>query len=262
MDLQLTGRTALVTGASTGIGRAIAATLAAEGMKMAVVARRRELLESLGQEIVAAGGTKPAIIVADMMEAASPLRIRDEAMALLGSIEILVNCAGASKPLPVDAPDEKWDEAMTLNFTRVRQLTHAVLPHMQAKQWGRIVIDTSFTVKQPLENLILSNSIRAGVTGLAKTLSNEVAKDGISVNCICPGWIQTERVDHLLKDRAQRANISVDQARQAIASGIPMGRIGTVEEFAAAVAFLCSARASYITGVSLQVDGGIVKGLF
>ena len=120
MDLQLKGRTALVTGASVGIGNAIAKTLAAEGVKMAVVARRRELLEKLAAEIVAAGGTAPAIIVADMMDEASPLRIRDEALAALGSVDILVNCAGASKPLPVDAGDDKWDEAMTLNFTRVR----------------------------------------------------------------------------------------------------------------------------------------------
>src|SRR5258708_21327930 len=132
MDLELKGRTALVSGASMGIGRAIASTLAAEGVKMAVVARRRELLETLAQEIVAAGGIKPAIIVADVMAPDSPTRIRDEAMAALGAIEVLGNCPGASKPLPADAGDDKWDEALTLNLTRLPQLTHLVLPPMQA----------------------------------------------------------------------------------------------------------------------------------
>src|SRR5581483_5218324 len=139
MDLQLKGRTALVTGASMGIGRAIAKMPAAEGVRLAVVARRKELLETLADEIVKAGGARPAIIVADVTATDAPHRIKDETLAALGHVDVLVNCAGQSTPLPVDAPDEKWDYAMTLNFTRVRQLTHALLPSMMARGFGRII---------------------------------------------------------------------------------------------------------------------------
>ncbi len=168
MDLQLKGRTALVTGASMGIGRAIAKTLAAEGVKMAVVARRRELLESLSREIVLAGGSAPAIIVADMMAPESPLRIRDEAVAALGDIDILVNCAGQSTPLPVEAPDQKWDDALTLNFTRVRQLTHALLPQMRARGFGRII---NITGKSEPDRLNASFAAKAGIHAWSNGLS-------------------------------------------------------------------------------------------
>jgi 3-oxoacyl-[acyl-carrier protein] reductase len=144
----------------------------------------------------------------------------------------------------------------------VVRLCRAVLPYMQQKRWGRIVIDTSFTVKQPLDNLILSNSVRAGVTGLAKTLSNEVAKDNITVNCICPGYTLTERMENVVKATAQRNNVSRDDAAKAITATIPLARFATVEEFAAPAVFLMSERASYITGVSLTVDGGWTKGTF
>ena len=263
MDLGIKDKVALVTAASRGLGKAVALELAREGCRLVICSRNADVLKRAADEVRQQTGAQVHSIAADIGDAEHVQQMVEEATRQFGAVDILFANAGGPPPGPfVSLTDEQWQGAVNLNLMSVVRLCRAVLPHMQAKQWGRIVIDTSFTVKQPLENLILSNSIRAGVTGLAKTLSNEVAKDGISVNCICPGWIQTERVDHLLKDRAQRANISVDQARQAIASGIPMGRIGTVEEFAAAVAFLCSARASYITGVSLQVDGGIVKGLF
>jgi 3-oxoacyl-[acyl-carrier protein] reductase len=245
MDLQLKGRTALVTGASTGIGRAIAATLAAEGVKMAVVARRRELLETLAQEIVAAGGIKPAIIVADMMETASPLRIRDEAMAALGAIEILVNCAGASKPLPVDAGDDKWDEAMTLNFTRVRQLTHAVLPQMQARGFGRII---NITGKSEPDRLNAAFAAKAGIHAWSKGLSKEIGKQGITVNCVAPGRIMSEQI---------RRNYAPDYRERFAEEEIPVGYWGEPEDLAALAVFLASAQARYITGAVIPVDGGL-----
>ena len=245
MDLQLKGRTALVTGASMGIGRAIAVTLAAEGMKMAVVARRRELLEKLGQEIVVAGGIAPAIIVADMMDKASPLRIRDEALAALGAIEILVNCAGASKPLPVDAPDDKWDEAMTLNFTRVRQLTHAVLPQMQARGFGRIV---NITGKSEPDRLNAAFAAKAGIHAWSKGLSKEIGKQGITVNCVAPGRIMSEQIRRLYPEPERQALSDTE---------ISVGRYGEPEDVALVVAMLASPRAAYFTGVVIPVDGGL-----
>ncbi|MGH6975917.1 MAG: SDR family NAD(P)-dependent oxidoreductase, partial [Stellaceae bacterium] len=139
MDLQLKGRTALVTGASMGIGRAIAIGLAAEGARLAIAARRKDLLEQIADGVEKAGGIRPAIVVADVMQPESPHLIRDDAVRTLGKIDILVNSAGGSRPLPADAPDQSWDEALTLNFTRLRQLTHAILPGMIAQKWGRII---------------------------------------------------------------------------------------------------------------------------
>jgi 3-oxoacyl-[acyl-carrier protein] reductase len=245
MDLQLKGRTAVVTGASTGIGRAIASTLAAEGVQMAVVARRRELLETLAQEIVAAGGIKPAIIVADMMDQASPLRIRDEALAALGSIEILVNCAGASKPLPVDAGDDKWDEAMTLNFTRVRQLSHAVLPQMQAQKFGRIV---NITGKSEPDRLNAAFAAKAGIHAWSKGLSKEIGKQGITVNCVAPGRIMSEQIRRLYPEPERQALSDTE---------ISVGRYGEPEDVALMVAVLASPLAAYFTGVVIPVDGGL-----
>jgi len=245
MDLQLKGRTALVTGASTGIGRAIAKTLAAEGVKMAVVARRRELLESLAHEIVATGGSKPAIIVADVMEPNSPLRIRDEAVAALGDIDILVNCAGQSRPLPVEAPDEQWDEAITLNFTRVRQLTHAVLPQMQAQRFGRIV---NITGKSEPDRLNAAFAAKAGIHAWSKGLSKEIGKQGITVNCVAPGRIMSEQIRRLYPEPERQALSDTE---------ISVGRYGEPEDVALVVALLASPRAAYFTGVVIPVDGGL-----
>ncbi len=245
MDLQLKGRTALVTGASTGIGRAIAAELAAEGVKMAVVARRRELLEMLAAEIAAAGGIAPAVIVADVMEPDSAKRIRDQAMAALGSIEILVNCAGASTPLPVDAPDEKWDHALTLNFTRVRQLTHAVLPQMQARRFGRII---NITGKSEPDRLNASFAAKAGIHAWSKGLSKEIGKQGITVNCVAPGRIMSEQIRRLYPEPERQALSDTE---------ISVGRYGEPEDVALMVALLASPRAAYFTGVVIPVDGGL-----
>ena len=245
MDLQLKGRTALVTGASTGIGRAIAKELATEGVRMAVVARRGELLETLAQEIVAAGGSKPAIIVADVMETDSGTRIRDAALAALGTIDILVNCAGASKPLPVDAPDSKWDEAMTLNFTRVRQLTHAVLPQMQARGFGRII---NITGKSEPDRLNAAFAAKAGIHAWSKGLSKEIGKQGITVNCVAPGRIMSEQIRRLYPEPERQALSDTE---------IAVGRYGEPEDVALMVALLASPRAAYFTGIVIPVDGGL-----
>lgn len=251
MDLQLSGKTALVTGASMGIGRAIARGLAAEGVRLCVVARRRNLLEGLSREIAAAGGPSPAIIEADVMPEGAAGRIAADARRELGHIDILVNSAGGSQPpLPVDAPDSKWLEAMTLNFVRVRQLTHAALPGMIERRWGRVI---NISGKSEPERLIAATPAKAAVHAWSKGLSREVGKHGITVNCIAPGRIMSEQI--------RRKYPPEFRAKQS-AGEIPVGRYGEPEELASLAVFLASPVARYITGTVMPVDGGLRRYAF
>ena len=245
MDLQLKGKTALVTGASQGIGRAIAKGLAAEGVTLCIAARRRELLEQLAREIVAAGGPPPQIAIVDVMEEGAPQKLAQEALHGLGRIEVLINCAGGSRPLPVDAPEEKWTEAMTLNFTRVRQLTHAVLPAMIKQQWGRVI---NITGKSEPERLNAAFSAKAAVHAWSKGLSREIGRHGITINCIPPGRIMSEQI---------RRNYPEQERKEFSEREIPIGRYGEPEELACLAVFLASPVACYITGTVMPVDGGL-----
>ncbi len=245
MDLQLKGKTALVTGTSMGIGRAIAKGLAAEGVKLCITARRRNLLEELAREIVAAGGLPPQIAVFDLMEEDAPQKLAQEALKGLGQIDILVNNAGGSRPLPIDAPEDKWYEAMTLNFTRVRQLTQAVLPNMIEHKWGRII---NITGKTEQEHLNAAHAAKAGVHSWAHGLAKEVGKHNITINCIPPGRIISEQIlrnnpEPVRKEFAERH--------------IPLGRFGQPEELACLVVFLASPVARYISGTVIPVDAGL-----
>ena len=251
MDLQLNGKSALVTGASMGIGRAIAKGLAAEGVKVCIAARRKPLLEELAQEIVAAGGARPAIVEIDMMEPGAPEKLARAAQQALGGVEILVNSAGGSKPaLPVDAPDALWEESMTLNFTRIRQLTHAMLPGMIAKHWGRVI---NISGKSEPERLIAAHPAKAAIHAWSKGLSREIGKHGITVNCIPPGRIMSEQI---------RRKYSPEFRAKQSAEEIPVGRYGEPEELAALAVFLASPVACYITGAVLPVDGGLRRYAF
>jgi 3-oxoacyl-[acyl-carrier protein] reductase len=251
MDLQLTGKTALVTGASMGIGRAIAKGLAAEGVKICIAARRKPLLEELAKEIVAAGGARPAIVEIDMMEPGAPEKLARAAQQALGSVEILVNSAGGSKPaLPIDAPEALWEESMTLNFTRIRQLTHALLPGMIAKKWGRVI---NISGKSEPERLIAAHPAKAAIHAWSKGLSREVGKHGITVNCIPPGRIMSEQI---------RRKYSPEFRAKQSAEEIPVGRYGEPEELASLAVFLASPVARYITGAVLPVDGGLRRYAF
>ena len=251
MDLELKNKTALVTGASMGIGRAIAKGLAAEGATIAIAARRRNLLEKLSEEIIAAGGTKPAMIEIDVMPEGAPAKLAQAALEALGHVDILVNSAGGSQPpIGVDAPDADWDFAMTLNFIRVRQLTHALLPNMIERGWGRII---NITGKSEPDRLLAATPSKAAVHAWAKGLSREVGKHGVTVNCIPPGRIMSEQI---------RRKYSEEFRAEQSANEIPVGRYGEPEELAALAVFLASPVARYITGAVLPVDGGLRRYAF
>jgi 3-oxoacyl-[acyl-carrier protein] reductase len=251
MDLQLKDKTALVTGASMGIGRAIAKGLAAEGVKLAIAARRGNLLETLADEIVAAGGAKPAIIEIDVMPEGAVSNLAQAARKALGHVDILVNSAGGSQPaLPIDAPEAAWNDAMTLNYIRVRQLTHAVLPDMIERHWGRII---NISGKSEPERMIAAHPAKAAVHAWSKGLSREVGKHGITVNCIPPGRIMSEQI---------RRKYSEEYRAEQSAKEIPVGRYGEPEELASLAVFLASPVARYITGAVLPVDGGLRRYAF
>lgn len=251
MRLNLEDKTALVTGASQGIGRAIAKALAAEGVQTCIVARRKNLLETLAQEIVAGGGKKPAIVVIDVMESDAPKRLALAAEKALGHVDILINSAGGSKgSIHVDTPDDAWEESMTLNFVRVRQLTHAVLPGMMARQWGRII---NISGKSEPEALIAATPTKAAVHAWSKGLSREVGPHGVTVNCIPPGRIMSEQI---------RRKYSPEFRAEQSKTEIPVGRYGEPEELAALAVFLSSPVAGYITGTVMPVDGGLRKYAF
>lgn len=245
MDLQLKGRTALVTGASQGLGRAIALGLAAEGVKVAAVARRINLLEELSAEIIAAGGEKPLLIQADLYPDDAAERIAENALNAFGRVDILINAAGGSRPLPVNAPKAQWMEGLTLNFFRLRELTEAVIPCMQKHGYGRVI---SLTGTREPRNLNAAHAAKAAVHVWSKGLSKVVAANGVTVNCIQPGKLRSEQIDKRWPTEESR--------REWAKKEVPMERMGEPHELADLAAFLASPRASYITGNIVAFDGG------
>lgn len=245
MDLGIKGRTALVTGASMGIGRGIALALGTEGVRLALVARRENLLREVAAEIVAKGGPEPVLIVQDFMAEDAAQKIADTALAKLGSVDIIVNNAGGSRPFKVDASEQLWTEAITLNFTRQRQLAHRLIDQMVARKWGRIV---NITGKSEPEHLNGAFCAKAAMHAWAKGLSREVGKHGITVNSIPPGRIMSEQI---------RRNYTPEYRQWQSDNEIPMGRYGEPEDIANLVCFLVSPRADYITGTVIPVDGGL-----
>ena len=245
MDLQLKGRTALVTGASSGIGRAIAKQLAREGVSLAVTARRKPELESLAAEIEREGAARPGLVVHDAMAEDYVETVAARCATAFGSVDILVNNAGGSRAFGKDATEEQWHEAMTLNFTRHRQLTHRLLPGMIGKKWGRVI---NITGKSEPEGLNGAFCAKAATTAWSKGLSREVGKHGITVNCIPPGRILSDQI---------RRNYTPEYREWQSEHEIPMGRYGEPEELADLAVFLASPRAGYITGAVYPVDGGL-----
>ncbi|HTQ77245.1 MAG TPA: SDR family oxidoreductase [Burkholderiales bacterium] len=243
MDLGLAGKTALVTGASVGIGRAVAKTLAAEGARLAVVARRRELLEELQDEL----NVPLVVIQQNFLAEDAAERIAAAALEGLGGVEILVNNAGGSRAFKLDTGEAQWQEAMTLNFTRQRQLTHRLLDQMIARKWGRII---NVTGKSEPEGINGAFCAKAAMHSWSKGLSREVGKHGITVNCIPPGRILSEQI---------LRNYTPEYRKWQSEHEIPVGEYGQPEDLANLVCFLASPRARYITGTVIPVDGGLRK---
>jgi 3-oxoacyl-[acyl-carrier protein] reductase len=262
LDLGLDGRVALVAASSRGLGRAIAETLAAEGAHLVLCARGGEALEATAEDIRQTHGARVTAVAADLSQRDGVARVLSAALHAHHHVDVLVTNSGGPPAGPFESHDAAaWDGAVRQILDSAVELIRGVLPGMKAQRWGRIVNVTSIAVKQPVDGLILSNSIRAAVTGMARTLANEVAADGITVNNALPGYTRTRRVEELAARVAARDGIDAAEARARWEREIPMGRLGEPPEFAALVAFLCSARASYITGQSVAVDGGWIKSI-
>jgi len=246
MDLQLNDKTALVTGASVGIGRAIAAALAAEGVRVAIAARRVEKLEELAREIVGAGGKPPVVVASDLYAEDAAAKLAAAAVAGLGRVDILVNNAGGSRSFKeLHVSEEAWQEAITLNFHRPRQIADALVDQMIASKWGRII---NITGKSEPDHVNGAFCAKAGLHSWAKGLSRMVGKHGITVNSIPPGRIHSEQI---------LRNYTPEYRQWQAENEIPMGRYGEPEDLANLVCFLASPRASYITGAVIPVDGGL-----
>lgn len=251
MDLQLRGQCALVTGASQGIGRAIARGLAREGVKVAAVARRKPLLDELAAEIVSAGGVSPVLIEADFYPENASESVAARALEALGRVDILINAAGGSRPITFDATKEQWHEGMTLNFWRIRELTHAIVPSMKKNNFGRIV---NLTGTSEPKILNAAFSAKAALHVWAKGLSREVAPHGITINSLQPGRIRSEQIDK---------RYPTDEARREFSQAeIPAGRFGAVDEIGNLAIFLASPLAGYVTGTVIPVDGGMSRFAF
>ena len=262
MHLGLTGRAAAVAAASRGLGRAVARALAAEGCDGALcgrdAARIREAAEAIAQET----GRRTLPVVADVSVPGDCRRFVDEAARAFGRLDILVTNTGGPPSGPfLSLDDAAWTDAIDSLLLSVVRLCRAAVPHMRARGGGRIINITSISVKQPIQGLVLSNALRAAVTGLAKTLALELAPDGILVNCVAPGYTRTDRVVELANQAAAREGIEPADVERRTVAQIPLGRMGEPAEFASVVAFLASPAASYVSGVTIQVDGAWTRGL-
>jgi len=263
MDLGLKGRVAIVTGSSQGIGKAIALGLSQEGAIVCICARNEKQLKQAAREIESATGGKVYAVQADLTREDDIKRLVAKAFERFGRIDILVNNTGGPPSTTfLETSVEHWREAVNLLLMSVVAACSEVIPNMKKRRWGRIINMTSFAAKQPVEQLVLSNALRAGILGLTKTLSNEHAEDGILVNAVCPGWTLTKRVEELAKAQAKATGKASEEIIKGWESQIPLKRLAQPSEIANLVVFLASERASYITGAVIQVDGGVIKGLF
>lgn len=263
MDLGIRGKVALVCGASSGMGRAVAEALAAEGCDLFLVARRDEVLAALSGDLRRRFGIRAAFCAGDLSSNEECSAILKAVHDTYGGAHILVANSGGPPPGGFDLSSTEeamrrgWEQTLMSSVRMIR----GVLPRMRQEKWGRIVAITSVSVFEPIAGLALSNTYRPGLTGLLKTLATEVACDGVTVNSVCPGYTRTERLEELARSNAVREGRSAEEVAAAWSSSTPAGRLGEPSEVAAAVTFLCSQQASYVTGVALPIDGGRLKGL-
>jgi 3-oxoacyl-[acyl-carrier protein] reductase len=258
MDLGLAGRVALVTAASKGMGKASAMGLAAEGARVVMCARTESDLKTAAEEIRARTKAEVLAVPADVTKKDDVTALVDRAVKTFGHVDILVaNAGGPPRGYFEDMTDEQWQGAFDVSLMSVVRLVRGVLPSMKARRWGRILTIQSVSVKQPIPELLLSNAVRPGVAGMMKTLAGQLGKDGITVNTVCPGKIMTDR----FLGGQKISGLSREEYLARAVEDVPVRRVGTPEEFANVIVFLASERASYVTGVAVQVDGGLVRGL-
>ncbi len=263
MDLGLKDRVAIVAASSQGLGKAVAQGLAREGAKLALCARTESTLSATAEEIQRETGVEVLARPLDVTSYEAVRRFVAETAERFGRVDVCVTNAGGPPAKPfAETSVEDWQGGVNLNLMSTLYFVREVLPLMQKRQWGRIVTITSASVKQPIDNLVLSNAVRSAVSGLMKSLSNEYGKDNILINNVCPGYTLTARLDELSGKLAKAEGLDPKQIQARWTNQVPMRRLGRPEEFANMVVFLASERASYITGVSVAVDGGFVKGIY
>jgi len=263
MDLQLKNKVSLVCAASEGLGKAAALELAKEGSKVAICSRDRDKLISTRKDIKDSTDSLVEIFEADLTDLDQINQLHREVKNKLGSIQILVNNVGGPPPGSFEKlTDEDWKEAINLTMMSALRMSQAVIPDMKKVNWGRVINISSVSVKTPVNNLFLSNSIRLAVLGWAKALSDEVGQYGITVNTVCPGSTRTNRITNIYSATAKQTGQSIKEIEEYSSQNIPMKRIGEPEELAALIAFLASERASYMTGTAIQVDGGSNRGYY
>ena len=262
MDLGIRGKVAMVAAGSKGLGRAAALALGAEGCAVSLCGRGAEALEATRKELEALG-VRALAVAADVSSAADLARWHGATVAALGPVDILVTNTGGPKAATFDhLSDADWNSGVDSTLLNVVRMTRLVLPAMRERQWGRIVHITSLVAKQPYPLLTISSTLRAGLSGLTRTLALETAAEGITVNALLPGHVMTDRQHHLAEVKSQAEGITVEEHFRRQAAAIPAKRIGQPQEVGSVIAFLCSGPASYVTGQSLLVDGGLVQGTF
>ena len=261
MDLNLTNRVALVTAASQGLGKAAALELAKEGCELIICSRNEEKIRASSEEIKEQTKSNVKHFVVDLSKSKQIDALFENIHTEYKGIDILVNNVGGP-PISTFASisDEEWERAFQITMMSALRSSRAVLPYMKKNKWGRIINISSYSVKTPVNGLFISNSIRLGVLGWAKALSDEVATEGITVNTVCPGSTRTGRIEELIANHAKNSGMSLKEAEESMSAAIPMKRIGEPEELASLITYLASERASYITGTAIQVDGGATRG--
>ncbi|MBD3184155.1 SDR family oxidoreductase [Candidatus Poribacteria bacterium] len=263
MNTGLKDKVAIVGGSSRGLGKACAEALAREGAKVTICSRNMERLNETANELKNKYDVEILPVACDLSNYDDIKRLVNETISGFGRIDILVNNTGGPPPGGfLDHDDSNWEKAFQGLLMYVVRICREVIPYMKKQGWGRIINNTSFTVKEPADNLILSNVFRVGVISVAKTLSRQFAKDNITVNNVCPGRFDTERIHEILEQRSKSSGDSFEVEKNKIIENIPQGRMQKTQELADLVVFLASENASGITGTTIQVDGGMVKGLF
>lgn len=263
MDLGLKGKVVVVAAASKGIGKAVAMRLAMEGAVLGICSRSQDDIERVAKEIQFQAGTQVLPIKADLTQAADVETFVNETAEHFGGLDALVcNAGGPPAGLFADFDDAAWESAFQLTLMSVVRLCRAAMPHFQKRGGGRVVNVSSVSVKQPIDNLILSNSLRMAALGLLKSLANEYGPDNITFNTVCPGFTQTDRLEQLFQHRAEQTDATAEALKNQTASNVPLRRIGEPEELADLAALLCSDRSRYVTGTAIQVDGGATHGYY